>query len=174
MAASAWRRKVRAAAAHWRQVAIAGKEPDVIEHYEGAVREQPMLRNVASFGQTRALIDEPFEFGGRGTALNPAQILLAALGASLTVTARIYAEEQQLPVTGLNVQVSGDLDVRGFFDTDTTKRAGFTSISALLEIGGAISPEEFQILRKQIIRACPILDTLRERTDLTIRQAQDA
>jgi putative redox protein len=108
----------------------------------------------------RFTIDEPLEFGGSDLAANPLEILLGALGASLQVTARLYATSWNLPVDRLWTSLSGTLDIRGFFDADPDVSAGFGVIDACLNMATSMSNEDFARLEARVRRCCPVLAML--------------
>ncbi|TMK41521.1 MAG: OsmC family protein, partial [Actinobacteria bacterium] len=54
--------------------------------------------------------DEPMSVGGTGTAPNPVQMALAALGSCQAITYRYWAEELGLHLDGVTVTVEADFD----------------------------------------------------------------
>ena len=68
-------------------------ESEVVE-----TRQAEGLRSEARARHLRFTIDEPTEFGGTDSAPNPAEVALAALGASLEVTCRVFADYMGIPV----------------------------------------------------------------------------
>ena len=61
------------------------------ERYEVRTRQESGLRSVACARGHEFSIDEPEDWGS-DMAANPAELALAALGASLEVTCRLYAD----------------------------------------------------------------------------------
>src|SRR2546423_6695477 len=60
-------------------------------------------------------VDEPVSVGGTGTAPNPVQLSLAALGSCQAITYRYWAEELGLQLDAVTVVVESDFDVGAFF-----------------------------------------------------------
>jgi len=152
------------------QVAIAqrGTPEQCLERYRGTTRQVEGLRSEAKFGKFTFTIDEPTGFGGTDTAANPAEVLLAALGASIEVTTRVYAEYLGIPLRGVAVELSGNLDIRGFFDTDPTVRSGFDRIEAKIRIDSPASEADLARLLEKVNRCCPVLETIRNGTPISV------
>ena len=148
------------------QVAIArrGQPEQCLERYRGTTRQVSGLRSEARFGKFTFTIDEPAGFGGTDTAANPAEVLLGALGASLEVTTRVYAAYLGIPLEGVSVELAGNLDIRGFFDTDPAVRSGFDAIEAKIRIKSSASEADVARLLAKVERCCPVLETIRNGT----------
>ena len=152
------------------QVALAqrGTPEQCLERYRGTTRQVEGLRSEARFGKFTFTIDEPTGFGGTDTAANPAEVLLAALGASIEVTTRVYAAYLGIPLQSVAVELSGNLDIRGFFDTNPAVRSGFDAIEAKVKVESSASPAEIERLLAKVDRCCPVLETLRNGTPLRL------
>src|SRR5256714_13393427 len=59
--------------------------------------------------------DEPVSVGGTGTAPNPVQMALAALGSCQAITYRYWAEELGLRLDAVTVNLEADFDTGAFF-----------------------------------------------------------
>jgi putative redox protein len=114
----------------------------------------------ASVRHHDVVVDEPIQFGGNDTAPNPVEYVLAALGASLQVTARLFAIHWSLPIHSMKTKMDGRLDIRGFFATDDTVPAGLAQLSVRLTIVSSMDDPAFDRLAEQIRRACPVLGML--------------
>lgn len=145
----------------FRGVALRGNPAECAEPMSGVTRQVEGLKSEGTFGGLKIVIDEPVVFGGTGSAPNPAEVALAALGASMEVTLRCYAEALGVPVQSISVALSGALDARGFFGTDPSVRPGFGPISATVTVESSASPEQVQALIKQVNQCCPVLDVFR-------------
>ena len=59
--------------------------------------------------------DEPASVGGTGTAPNPVQLALTALGSCQAITYRYWAEELGLRLDAVTITVEADFDTGAFF-----------------------------------------------------------
>jgi uncharacterized OsmC-like protein len=157
-----------------RAIALHGPREQQLEPMSGTVSEVRGLLNHARFSGHVTVIDEPVGFGGSGTAPNPAEIMLAGLGASLQVTCRVYAALMSVVIEQVEVELSGTLDTRGFFDADASVRSGFDGIAVKLRLKSPASATQLQELLKKVQRACPVLDNLRAPTAVQMELVKTA
>ena len=85
----------------WIEAAGTGRDEHVKEPMAGRVVQVSGLLNAGRFGGHTVLVDEPTSFGGGGMAPNPAEVALAALGASISVTCQAYADHYGTPIEGI-------------------------------------------------------------------------
>jgi len=97
--------------------------------------------------------------------------VLAALATCQEITYRLYADSLGIPLDGVSVKVTGDLDLRGFFAVDETVRPGFGAIRAEVTLDSPASEAELERLRQTVDRHCPVLDILRAATPVSISLA---
>jgi pyruvate dehydrogenase E2 component (dihydrolipoamide acetyltransferase) len=139
------------------------------EHYSGSSAQVDRYLSVSQFRKHKLQIDEPTDFGGSDTAANPAEALLAALAASIEVTCRAWSEYLAIPCGQISTIVCGDLDVRGFMDTDPAIKSGFNSIKVELRVSGEVTAAHLQELQRLVTRCCPILDTVHRGSDVDVK-----
>lgn len=154
--------------ADFRDIALEGKPEKVREHIAGTTRQAEGLRSESRFGDLAMTIDEPVYFGGTGLAPNPAETLLAALGASLEVTLRCFAEYWGYRVDGISVALSGDLDTRAFFGTEAGLRPGFRILDVQVTVDSPESTDRLALLFDRVERSCPVLDIVRGDTPINL------
>jgi uncharacterized OsmC-like protein len=105
-------------------------------------------------------IDEPASLGGTDIGANPVEHLLASLGACQVITYQLWAAKLGVSVDTIEVDVTGELDVHGFFGLDPDVRPGFTSIEVSVRLGGPESVERYVELTSIVEEHCPVLDVL--------------
>lgn len=105
-------------------------------------------------------IDEPADLGGTDKGANPVEHLLAALGSCQVITYQVWAEKLGLHVDNVDIALSGDIDLRGFFGVDESARAGFNNIDVNVTITGPETDEAYQVLIDTVEKHCPVLDNL--------------
>lgn len=105
-------------------------------------------------------IDEPAELGGTDVGANPVEHLLAALGSCQVITYQVWAGKLGLKVDTVDVKLSGDIDLRGFFGLDSNVRPGFDDITVDVTVTGPEAQEKYEELVQTVERHCPVLDNL--------------
>lgn len=152
----------------YQAIARSGDAVRCAEHIAGATVQERGFRTEGRFGHHLVLVDEPTSFGGTDSAANPAELLLAGLGASLSVTLRCHAALLGLTVGRIRVELEGNLDIRGFFDADPDVRSGFVELRLHVQIESDASAETLARLMAAAERGCPVLDTCRGATPVSI------
>jgi uncharacterized OsmC-like protein len=100
--------------------------------------------------------------GGPGTGACSGDLLLGALAACAQLTCQMVATSMGIPVRSLEVQVDGDLDLRGTLGVDKSVGAGFDAIRVRLEVDAPeATPEQLASLHEKTERYCTVLQTLR-------------
>jgi uncharacterized OsmC-like protein len=104
-------------------------------------------------------VDEPVSVGGTGTAPNPVQLALAALGSCQAITYRYWAEELGLRLDAVTVTVESDFDTGAFFGipgaVGTPAPAG---VRCEVTLEGPEPPERYKELAVVVDEHCPVLD----------------
>lgn len=111
-------------------------------------------------GRHSFTIDEPASLGGGDAGANPVEHVLAALGACQVISYQVWAANLGIRIDDVTVNVSGELDVRGFFGLDDNVRPGFQSIHVDAHVSGPESPERYTELTNAVEAHCPVLDAL--------------
>ena len=103
--------------------------------------------------------DEPAGLGGTDTAPNPVEQLLGALGNCLAVGYAANASVAGIELTGLEIEVSGDLDLHTFLGLEQG-HAGFSSIEARVSIDSDAPIEALEELHAKVTATSPVGHTL--------------
>ena len=141
--------------------------------FEAVSRQVGGLRSEVQTRQFVLAVDEPPALGGEDTGPNPVELTLAALASCQEITYRLYADSLGIPLNGISVKVSGDLDLRGLFDVDREVRPGFQGLRVEVTLESPASETELERLRATVDQHCPVLDLLQNATPVAI-QAQRA
>lgn len=121
---------------------------------------QEGLRSEVELRQHRLTIDEPEALGGSDQGPNPVELILAALGSCQEITYRAFATALGIPLTSVRVELTGDIDLRGFFAVDPTIRPGYEAIHGTVYLESEADPETLEQLRQAVNTHCPVLDIL--------------
>ncbi len=101
--------------------------------------------------------------GGNGRGVDPAETLIAALGACALVIAKSFAPLKGIDLTSISVDVVGEFDDYGFeFLQQEVKssRVGYSRISSTYRIESKNSAEEVEEFIRFVEGNCPVRDTL--------------
>lgn len=149
--------------------AIAGIEanPDagqttwkVTSRWEGGTRTDHVVDGVDIGGQKvdrqfQIQIDEPCELCGTNQFANPQEYLLAATNACMMVGYATVAAVMGVNLTKLVLEISGDIDLRGFLDVDRTVANGYERLHYTVRIAGDGTPEQFAKMHEVVQRTSP-------------------
>ncbi len=105
-------------------------------------------------------IDEPPILAGTNLGASPVEHLLASLGSCQVITYQVWAAKLGIELESVEVAVTGDLDVHGFFGLDPEVRPGFQSIGVKVRLNGPETNERYAALTKAVDEHCPVLDVL--------------
>ncbi len=99
--------------------------------------------------------DEPFELLGRNTAPNPQELLMAALNACITVGYVAGAAMHGITLEKVEVETSGELDLRGFLGIDPAVRPGYDTIHYVARLKGDGTAAQFQAIHEAVMKTSP-------------------
>jgi uncharacterized OsmC-like protein len=100
-------------------------------------------------------IDEPLELCGTNAFANPQEYLLAALNACMMVGYVAVASLMNIPLTRLEVETTGNIDLRGFLGIDPATPAGYPALEQTVRIAGDATPEQFAQLHAAVRATSP-------------------
>jgi len=132
-------------------------------------RQVEGFRSEATVRQFNVTVDEPEALGGQDAGPSPVELLLAALGSCQEITYRLYADALGVPLDGVSVQLTGNLDLRGFFAVDPGVRPGYQSIQATVRLDSPASDEDLARLKETVDQHCPVLDILTAATPVDLK-----
>lgn len=78
--------------------------------------------------------DEPAPLGGSDKAIDPMELLLAAIGTCVTIGWVTQAALRNIVLRSLSIDVTGEYDLRGYLSIDQAVRPGFTGISYVVNV----------------------------------------
>ena len=113
--------------------------------------------------------DEPALLGGTDAAVDPMELLLAAIGTCLTIGWVTQARKRDIDYRDLRIDVTGEFDLRGYLDLDEETRPGFTSISYTVTVDTDASPEQLAEIQEVTERTSPMFDNVLNATPVTGR-----
>jgi uncharacterized OsmC-like protein len=100
-------------------------------------------------------IDEPYELGGSNTFANPQEYLLAALNACMTVGYVAQCAMRGITLTRLEIETTGEIDLRGFLGIDPAVPPGYESLSYTVRLRGGGTREQFAEIHEAVMATSP-------------------
>jgi uncharacterized OsmC-like protein len=99
--------------------------------------------------------------GGAGTAACSGDLLLGALAACAQVTCQMVGAAMSIALRDVQVEVEGELDLRGTLGLAKDVPVGFESIRTTFKVDAPdATPEELAALAEKTERYCVVLQTL--------------
>lgn len=105
--------------------------------------------------------DEPAPLGGTDQGIDPMELLLAAVGSCLQIGWVTQAAKRGIDLRGLRIEVSGDYDLRGYFDLDDEVRPGFSEVSYSVAVDSDADEQTLEEIRATVEATSPMLDNAR-------------
>lgn len=151
------------------QGAIAAIEADPAEasttwrvssRWQGGTRTDHFVDGVEIGGQKidrrfQIQIDEPHELCGTNNFANPQEYLLAATNACMMVGYSAVAALMGITLEKLEIEISGDIDLRGFLSIDPDVTPGYEELHYVVHLAGNATPEQLEKLHSVVQRTSP-------------------
>ena len=128
----------------------------------------PNRRIIARAREHVIQMDVRKERGGDDTGPTPPECLAMALGGCVMNIARIIARDNGIILDDIHLVIRGDIDPSRAFGLDGHTRAGFSDLSIALALVPGISDNDRELLRSELVRRCPLCDTISNPTPLNI------
>ena len=127
----------------------------VTSRWQGGTRTDHVVDGVDIGGQKvdrqfQIQIDEPCELCGTNEFANPQEYLLAATNACMMVGYATVAAVMGVKLTRLELEITGDIDLRGFLDIDRSVAPGYER-----RMSGDGTQEQFEKMHEVVQRTSP-------------------
>jgi uncharacterized OsmC-like protein len=99
--------------------------------------------------------DEPVELLGTDTAPNPQELLMAAVNACMTVGYVAGASIRGIALDRLEIETTGQLDLRGFLGLGDGVAPGYERIDYTVRIAGNGTREQFEDIHRTVMQTSP-------------------
>lgn len=114
----------------------------------------------AKVGRHSVIIDQPESFGGSDQGPSPLDFVFVALASCLITIGKMVAMQRRIDLRGMQVEISGEVNLDVLRGKDTSERSGYKSIQADIRIDADLSDEEKKEFIAEIDRRCPVSDNL--------------
>ena len=102
-------------------------------------------------------MDEPPPLGGSNTAPNMVEVVLGAYGCCLTTGYVMNAGLRGIKLEGVEIELDGDLDLRGFFGQSTEVSPGYSGIRAKVHLTApGATQEQIEALHQTVVNTSPV------------------
>ncbi len=118
-----------------------------------------------------ALVDQPESLGGNNQGPSPLDYVFISLAGCLITIGKIVASQRHINLRGMEVEITGDLNLDVLRGKEYNERAGFKSIQASVKVDADISDEEKKAFLEEVDRRCPISDNLMNTTPIQVKLA---
>jgi uncharacterized OsmC-like protein len=132
----------------------------VTSAWRGQTRSEATVESFTLAGQSiprqfTIPMDEPLELLGGNSAPNPQETLMAALNACMIVGYVAGASLRGIHLSRLEIETSGELDLRGFLGLSDAIPPGYESVRLVVRIDGDGTPEQFREIHETVIKTSP-------------------
>ncbi|HEY8131303.1 MAG TPA: OsmC family protein [Thermoanaerobaculia bacterium] len=123
------------------------------------VRAEASLRNEIEVGRHRLIADEPASAGGTDAGPTPYDFLSAGLGGCTSMTMRVVAKRENIPLEGVEVHVTNDR-MYAKDCADCSSNTGYIHrFDVRIKLIGNLSEQQRDRLLS-VARRCPVAKTL--------------
>ncbi len=113
--------------------------------------------------------DEPAGLGGTDTAADPVELLLAALTSCVSIGIATQAAKRGVTLQDFEIEVGGDLDLRGYFGIDPDIRPGYHGIQYTVKVKSEADRAVIEDILRKAEHTSPMLDNIRNGVPVTSR-----
>ena len=107
------------------------------------------------------IIDEPTQLLGVNSAPNPAEYMLGGLAGCMAVTFVTGATAMNINVDQLNLEIEGELDLKGFLGLDSNVNTGFPELKFIFHVKGNGTQEQYKKLMDRVSKHSPNFNTIK-------------
>jgi uncharacterized OsmC-like protein len=100
--------------------------------------------------------DEPAPLGGTDKAIDPMELLLAAVGTCLQIGWVTHANKRGVDFRSLRIETRGDYDLSGYLAIDPNIPPGFLNITYTVEVDADADPAVLEEIRAAAENGSPV------------------
>jgi uncharacterized OsmC-like protein len=111
-------------------------------------------------------IDEPNELLGVNCAPNPAEYMLGGMAGCMAVTFMAGATAMNIEINQLQLEIDGELDLRGFLGLNPDVNPGFPELKFIFYVEGNGTQEQYEKLMERVTMHSPNYNTIKNEVKL--------
>ena len=128
--------------------------------WQGRARSETTVESCSIGGEAvprkfTVAADEPEELLGENSAINPQELLMAALNSCLTVSYAVAAAIKGIELESIEIETEGEMDLRGFFGIDRDVSPGYETIRYTVYVKGDGTAQEFREVHETVMATSP-------------------
>ncbi len=128
--------------------------------WQGRARSETTVESCSMGGEAVArrftvVADEPEELLGENSAINPQELLVAALNSSLIMSYAVGAAIKGIELESIEIETEAELDLRGFFGIDRDVSPGYETIRYTVYVKGDGTAQEFREIHESVMATSP-------------------
>lgn len=110
--------------------------------------------------------DEPTPLGGTDKAIDPMELLLAAVGTCLQIGWVTHANRRGIDFRSLRIETKGDYDLQGYLGLDPNVPPGYLNISYTVEVDTDADPAVLDEIRVAAEQGSPVTQNVLQGTPI--------
>lgn len=110
--------------------------------------------------------DEPTPLGGTDKAIDPMELLLAAVGTCLQIGWVTHANKRGVDFRALRIETKGDYDLQGYLGVDPDVPPGYLNISYRVEVDTDADPAVLEEIRLAAENGSPVTQNVLKGTPI--------
>jgi uncharacterized OsmC-like protein len=110
--------------------------------------------------------DEPAPLGGTDKAIDPMELLLAAVGTCLQIGWVTHANRRGIDFRSLRIETTGDYDLQGYMGLDPGVPPGYLNISYTVEVDTDADPSVLDEIRAAAENGSPVTQNVLQGTPI--------
>jgi putative redox protein len=119
-------------------------------------------------GNHTVYIDQPAAAGGTDAGPTPLEYYQLALAGCISSIARIVAKQKAINVRGIEVTVSGELDVDVLLGKNQSNRSGFQRLVLTVDLDADLNPAQKKEFLEEVERRCPVSENTTNPTEVQL------
>ena len=139
-------------------------------HWKGGFKSEAIIE---SYGRNFTIpMDEPTVLGGSDTAPNMVEVVLGAYGCCLTTGYVLNAAQRGIELEGVDIQLKGCLNLRGFLSLSDEVPPGYKSIEVEVTLKAPKATlEQLRELHYLVVKTSPVGDIISRPLEVSTRLA---
>lgn len=113
--------------------------------------------------------DEPEALGGKDSAVDPVEYLLASLTSCVSIGLVTQAARRGVDFEDFEIEVTGDLDLRGYLGLDDNVRPGYTNLDYTIRVKSDADREVLEEIVQVAEENSPMYDNIQNGVPITSR-----